>query len=251
MRFHHESLKIQSFSWLKRLGTRCSKVLNALDSFLVPDLCFGCKVHLSRGENILCAFCRNELPLTEQGLYSKNPADHLFAENKAVVKIISLCYFEQRGIMQKLIHQLKYNGKQAVGIWLGNWLGILLSREKDLPKIDWVLPVPLHQSKKRKRGYNQCEKFGKQIAAGIGSVYSEKILKRIGKQSTQTTKNKEDRIDTIRGAFAVQHPELVRHKTILLVDDVITTGATLKSCCEELEGIQGVRIFLATMAVVP
>lgn len=152
--------------------------------------------------------------------------------------------------MQKLIHQLKYKGKQSIGDWFGNWCGSLLSLDSNLPEIDWVIPVPLHPSKKHKRGYNQCEKFGKRIAACIASEYAENILIRIGKQSTQTAKNKKDRIDKIRGAFLVAHPELLRHKTVLLVDDVITTGATLKSCCEELEGVEGIRIYMATMAVV-
>lgn len=228
-----------------------SKVLNALDSFLVPDLCFGCKVQLYRGENFLCAFCRNDMPLTELGMYFGTPISCLFSEHSPKIGAFALCYFEPEGIMQKLIHQLKYQGKQAIGDWFGTWCGNELLKQEGLPKFDWVLPVPLHPKRQRKRGYNQCNLFGKRIAGCIGSTYTERILIRHVFQTTQTTKDRTSRLANIRGAFTVVHPELLENKRVLLIDDVITTGATLNACCEALSDIPGIRISIAAMAVVP
>lgn len=230
---------------------RGSKVLNALDSFLVPNLCFGCKVQLYRGENFLCAFCRNELPLTELDMDINNPVSQIFRDQPNAIPAFALCYFESGGIIQKLIHQLKYQGKQSIGDWLGLWCGNQLAHQKLDTPFHWVLPVPLHPKKQRKRGYNQCERFGKRIAACIGATYSEKILIRRVFQTTQTDKDKENRYENIRDAFALVRPELLLNTHILLVDDVITTGATLSACCKALQVIPGIRISIVSMAVVP
>ncbi len=227
------------------------KVLNDLDSFLVPALCFGCNAHLYRGERILCAFCRNELPLTDTHLEANSAADRLFFGQPAVVKADALLYFEPGGIVQRLIHHLKYRGQETIGDWLGDWYGRVLQPEKALQGIDWVLPVPLHPRKKRLRGYNQCDRFGRRMAAKLGAHYSDQMLLRRRYRSTQTSKDRWMRQESIRGAFYVRRPGPLEGCRVLLVDDVITTGATLQACCEVLSAVPGIRIHIAAMALVP
>ena len=227
------------------------KVLNDLDSFLVPALCFGCNAHLYRGERILCAFCRNELPLADTNFDEENPADRLFYAQPAVVKAAALLYFEPGGATQRLIHHLKYRGQEVIGDWLGRWYGRVLQSDQGLQEIDWVLPVPLHARKKRRRGYNQCDLFGRRIADSLGARYSGRMLLRRRYRSTQTSKGRWMRQESIRGAFFVPRPGLLEGAKILLVDDVITTGATLEACCEALSAVPGIQIYIAAMALVP
>lgn len=230
---------------------KISKVLNDIDSFLVPALCFGCNAHLYRGERILCAFCRNELPLADINFKDESPADTLFYGQISVVKASFLLHFEPGGIVRRLIHHLKYGGKEEIGDWLGAWYGKVLQTEHALQEIDWVFPVPLHPRKKLLRGYNQCDRFGRRIAGSLGARYSDRMLLRRRYGSTQTSKDRWMRRESIRGAFYLPRPALLEGAGILLVDDVITTGATLEACCEVLGAVPGIRIYIAAMALVP
>lgn len=162
-----------------------------------------------------------------------------------------MLYFEPGGIVQRLIHHLKYRGQESIGDWLGDWYGRVLQSEAALEGIDWVLPVPLHARKKRQRGYNQCERFGRRMAAHLNARYSGQMLRRRRHRSTQTSKDRLTRQESIRGAFFVPRPGLLAGARILLVDDVITTGATLQACSEALSVVPGIQIYIAAMALVP
>lgn len=175
----------------------------------------------------------------------------LFRERFQNITGLALCYFEPGGIVQALIHQLKYQNRQELGVWFGDWCAITLTKYDDSLDFEWVIPVPLHPKKQRKRGYNQCEQFGRRIAKKTGARYTEKILIRTVHQTSQTHKNKWNRSQSIRGAFTVSNPEALAHTRILLIDDVITTGATLQACCDVLRQIPGIRIHLAAIAMVP
>lgn len=191
------------------------------------------------------------MPLTEQNMNYGSSISGKLSDYSPDIQLFALCFFEPHGIMQKLIHQLKYQGKQSIGAWLGTWCGNELLKQPNLQQFDWVLPVPLHARRQRKRGYNQCTRFGKNIAKCLGANYTEKILVRKVFQTTQTTKNKASRLANINGAFEVVNPTVFKDKNVLLVDDVITTGATLKACCEALSQVPGIRVSIAAMAMVP
>lgn len=199
----------------------------------------------------MCVFCRDELPLADCNFEEENPADRLFYGQRAVVKAGALLQFDAGGTTQRLIHQLKYRGQQQVGEWLGAWYGGVLQAERALQNIDWVLPVPLHPRKRRRRGYNQCDRFGRRIALSLGARYSDRLLLRCRGGQTQTSRDRYRRFERIKGMFRVADPGPLAGAGVLLVDDVITTGATLDACCEVLGAIPGIRIYIAAMALVP
>lgn len=232
--------------------SKLSKVLNDLNTYVVPDLCFGCNAPLYRGEQLLCAFCRNELPLAEFDFERENAVDHLFYGRARVAKAAAFLLYREGGMVQRLIHALKYRGQERIGACLGRWYACCLRKDQGLGGIDLVLPVPLHPARKRKRGYNQCSLFGREVALALGADYTETLLARVRSTSTQTRRNRWLRWQGTSGVFRVPHPGQLEGKSILLVDDVITTGATLEACCQALtDAVGDLRIHIAALACVP
>ncbi len=162
-----------------------------------------------------------------------------------------MLFYGHSGLVRDLLHQLKYKGRQQIGAFLGTWYGELLTRDPGLPHPDWVVPVPLHPRKQRKRGYNQCRAFGRAVAARLGVPYSEKWLQRAADSRTQTTKDRWERWLEIGHAFQVRNRPKLEGSRILLLDDVITTGATLEAGCQALFSIPGTEVYVAAIAVVP
>lgn len=229
---------------------KVSKIVNDLDSFLVPARCFGCNAHLYRGERLLCAFCRNELPLTGYNFRLENPTDRIFFGRTAIQKASAMLFYGPSGLVRSLLHQLKYQGRQQIGAFLGDWYGGVLAADPGLPRPDWVIPVALHPRKQRRRGYNQCRAFGRAVAARLGAPYSEKWLSRAAQSRTQTGKDRWDRWQEIRDAFRVRGGPDLEGSRVLLLDDVITTGATLEAGCRALFTIPGIQVYVAAIAVV-
>ncbi|SFR37905.1 comF family protein [Robiginitalea myxolifaciens] len=229
-----------------------SKILNDLVNLWVPRRCFGCNAHLYRGERYLCAFCRHEMPLTEYNFGKENDIDRKLYGRCRFEKAVSLLYFERTGLAQTLIHALKYRRIEPIGKFLGTWMGASLVQDPELPKIDWVIPVPLHPVKQRKRGYNQCALFGKTLAGILQANWGENYLLRKGTGRSQTKENRGLRARNAQAAFQGENLDQLGNKSVLLVDDVITTGATLEACCLALSETSGKppRIYIATMAAV-
>ena len=132
------------------------------------------------------------------------------------------------------MHALKYGNRPDVGLRLGRQLGIQLSKTESIPKPDYVIPVPLHPIKERKRGYNQSASFSRGIAESLQITHLPKAMKRITRTQTQTNKSRMDRFSNVEGVFSIATPEKLQGKMVLLADDVLTTGATLESCCKAL-----------------
>lgn len=233
------------------LNTWSSNILNDINTILVPKACFGCNTHLRIGERLLCTVCRNSLPLTEYNLIDENPIDRIFYGRVPIKKANSLLFFTENGIVKQLIHNLKYKNQEQIGIFLGDWYGSLLAENSMYNAIDLVLPVPLHRRKQKKRGYNQVSSFGKRIAHHLNAVYKEDVLIKTANTKTQTKKSRWFRIHNDQELYILPNPELLAHKNILLVDDVITTGATLEACAKALHQADQCSIYIITMAVVP
>jgi ComF family protein len=161
----------------------------------------------------------------------------------------ALLHFSKKGMVQQLIHNLKYRGHEAVGLFLGEWLGAELAQIQAYKSVDMVIPVPLHKAKQRKRGYNQVSKFGKAIATALEIDYREDILVKVSNTQTQVFKNRLTRWSDANAVFDVVNPEELHNKHILLVDDIITTGATIEKCAEVLNKAKNIRLSVATMAI--
>lgn len=215
---------------------------------LFPRLCNFCETSLLAGENVLCTRCLHDLPVTPDHLETNNEIEKIFYGRIPVENATSLLVFEKKGMVQKLIHNLKYKGHQEIGTYLGSWLGSELKEEKRYREITAVIPVPLHKIKLKKRGFNQVEKFGKEIAAALQVPYIDHILLKRSSSSTQTLKKRFARWGSIGETFVLENPGILENAHVLLVDDLVTTGATLEACAEKLLKIPGIKISIATMA---
>lgn len=244
-------LGLSRFFMFDSVKIAISKILNDINTILVPRLCFGCNAHLNRGEQLLCTVCRNELPLTEYSFNVENPVDRIFYGRINVKKASSFLFFEENGIVQQLIHYLKYKNQEKIGTFLGDWYGQLLKEKHGASFIDAVVPVPLHKRKLRKRGYNQVAQFGQRVAHHLNAAYVDDLLLKTANTKTQTKKGRMGRWSGNTALYTLSDRTLLENKRVLLVDDVITTGATMEICAKALQETKGIIIYIASMAIVP
>ena len=159
-----------------------------------------------------------------------------------------LLKFEKKGISQELLHNMKYRGKKNLSSFFGKWLGDELKEKPSYKNIDLVIPVPLDKKRLKKRGYNQVEGFGVEIAKALQVPYLDKILIKDIKTNSQVFKKRFNRFHTAR-VFRIVQPKLLDHQHVLLVDDIITTGATIEKCAHQLFKSKQVKLSLATIAI--
>lgn len=216
-----------------------------------PERCVSCNKQLLKNEKILCIECRHELPLTYFTQESDNEMERSFMGRSKIVSATALVYFYKKGIVQKMIHKLKYKGHQEIGEFFGDWLGREIISSERFKGLDMIVPVPLHPKKLKKRTYNQVTEFGKALSDHLNIPFVDNLLKRNIYTETQTYKHRTDRFLNTKDIFEVSDLNSFRGKHILLIDDVLTTGATLEACCSELEKINGIKISICTMAYTP
>ena len=214
-----------------------------------PPTCAGCKTILIANENVICTSCRHEMPLTQHHLNSENDAYKKFYGRIPVEHVSALVYFHKKGIVQELIHSLKYRGQEAIGTVFGEWYAEELKNIPVLRTVDTIIPVPLHPKKLRERGYNQVTEFGNALAKSLQIPISNSILFRQVYSKTQSQKNRLGRTEGIDTIFNVSFDEKDHNKHFLLIDDVITTGATLEVCAKALLKIPGTKISIVCMAM--
>lgn len=220
------------------------------DTFF-PRLCTGCGSRLSPSEEILCINCDRVLPLSNN--YNVCNSD-LFRKlcGKIPLKGAASYYiFERQSPVRNLIHQLKYKGNQQIGSYIGKRLGLLLTHpDSIIANVEAVVPLPLHSQKLKSRGYNQCDSFAKSIAETLEVPYIPNALCRAIKNNSQTTMSKHKRFTNVNKIFEVLDESKLLGKHILLVDDVITTGATAESCLATLLEVKNCSVSFASMAEV-
>lgn len=222
--------------------------LTDLFDFFLPRICSACKTRLSSIENIICNNCLNSIQIAEKQRiefeYNKK-----FERNNLISGFTSLYVFEKDKQLQEILHQFKYSNKYRIGIKLGEEIAKTRNITITDWKIDLVIPVPLHHLKKAERGYNQSYYIAKGFSQAIGIKKNENLLKRKRYTESQTLKNISDRELNVRDAFSVTNKTKIKGKNILLVDDVITTGATVSECARQLLNAGANKVYSLSAAI--
>jgi ComF family protein len=231
------------------LATRIRNLSDDLVSLFFPRLCAACEGHLMRGEAAICTMCLLELPRTRDELDpANNAAARVFWGRIPLQSAAAVYQFVKEGKVQELIHNLKYNGRKDAGVVPGRIFGNEIKNLTPFNTIDLIIPVPLHPDRLRKRGYNQAAAFGEGLAAGLSIPIWEDQLQRVKATQTQTRKGRSERWDNVDEMFAVAKPEELKGKHVVLVDDVITTGATIEACAIPLLKIEGLKLSVISLA---
>ncbi|RLD29119.1 MAG: ComF family protein [Bacteroidetes bacterium] len=214
-----------------------------------PKVCYGCRHLLTDNEIHICTNCRHNLPVTNYHFENNNTVEKVFYGRVKIEHATALLRFEKKGIVQQLLHNLKYRGHEVISTLLGEWLGNELKTVEVYSTIDIVIPVPLHKNKLQKRGYNQVAKFGVEIAKALNAEYIDSVLLKTTATKTQVFKKRMSRWKNPNQVFSIKNKALIKGKHILLVDDIITTGATIEACSNILNKADGIKISIATMAI--
>lgn len=199
-------------------------------------------------ETVICTSCRHELPLTNHHSETENEIIKKFYGRIPVEFGAAMFYFHKKGIVQQLIHNLKYQNHQEIGTMLGKWYGEELKFLEIVKNTDFIIPVPLHKKRLKKRGYNQVEKFGLALSSLLKVPYNDSILYRNIYSDTQTQKSFFGRTTIKKDLFDVVFSEIHQGKHFLLIDDVITSGTTIEACAKALLKIPDAKISIVAMA---
>ncbi len=210
-----------------------------------PHLCEGCRRPLSGNEDVLCLACEAQLPEIDNW-HPENETALRLAGRIPFQKAASFCYFTDEGLLQHLLHGLKYQKKKKNGIYLGRVWGHRMKQSGWIDGIDYLVPVPLHPDKEAKRGYNQTLLIAIGLREATGLPILENILVRVRNTESQTRKSRNERINNMKDAFVANNPERAESKHILLFDDVLTTGATLEACANALLHAGNIKVSIGT-----
>lgn len=216
-----------------------------------PESCFACDGILARGEKFICTECNVKLPYTDyhvHGATELNPLQRRFWGKVPVRYAFSYFTFQNKGSVQRLLHHLKYKGAKELGEHLGHRYGSVLQEHQYHEQFDLIVPVPLHKQKLRKRGYNQSLHFALGLATAMDVPTKADILIRTINTSTQTRKDRLNRWQNVEQVFEVKKPETIVGKHVLIVDDVLTTGATLEACAVALLDAGAAEVSVVTIA---
>ncbi len=213
-----------------------------------PPLCQACNTVLSDNELVICTACRHHLPLAFPFGLDRELQPKVL-QGIELQDVYSLFFFQKGGLVQQLLHHLKYKNQQKIGIVLGQWLGSEMATLNHAVGIDLVTPVPIHPKRLKQRGYNQVEKFAKEVALQIGVKFQDGILTKMKHTKTQVFQSKLQRWKSVQHSFALVNSEAIRGKRVLLVDDIITTGATINACVGTLQKGQPKSIAVASIAI--
>jgi ComF family protein len=219
---------------------------DAVLQLLFPRTCPGCGTDLHRSDSFLCTVCLLELPETGFSAIPGNPVERKFWGRLAVTAATAVYHFRSGGLMQHLMHRFKYGSDQDLCVSLGRLMGATLS-ECDRFRPDLLVPLPLHPHRERTRGYNQarllCDGMSQQLRIPVAGD----CITRTSDTGTQTAMSRTERWLNMQGKFSVRQPAVLENRSILLVDDVVTTGATLEACGLEMITIPGITISIAAL----
>ena len=213
-----------------------------------PKVCAVCGNDLMEGEESICLACLYEIPLTRYWKDTENPVAQIFWGRVNIENACAYFFFVKGSKYRPILHKLKYKGQKELGLELGLQFGQALKNSQFYSGIDYVVPVPLHPKKLRIRGYNQAEAIAEGMEKGMGVEISTSHLIRTEFTETQTRKTRAERVKNVSAAFAVANSSEIEGKHLLLVDDVVTTGATLEACANKLLEVKNCKVSIAALA---
>jgi ComF family protein len=224
------------------------EISGAFLHLLFPHVCVGCGTDIVSEKSTLCMRCIAALPETSFELHPHNPVERTFWGRLPLTNAAAQFYFTKESLMQHLMHQLKYKGNKELGRQLGRIMGEQLKKSGRFT-VDALIPLPLFPVKERKRGYNQATILCEGIAEILQVPILDKAIIRPQHTETQTKKGRIERWKNMEGKFVLTNAAAIQNKHLLLVDDVITTGATLEACGTELLKGENVQLSLASLCV--
>ncbi|MCT4639936.1 MAG: ComF family protein [Bacteroidales bacterium] len=226
------------------------KYFKELSRILFPAVCPGCERPIYTHNKILCSLCERDLPFTYYQDMKDNTVEQAFWGRVNIECATALLFYEKHDIVQRLLHSIKYHTNKDLAIRLGELLGSQIKEAYRFRGIDAIIPVPLHKKKLLKRGFNQSYLISKGINISTGIPVETNLLLRVKNTESQTKKSRTERCDNVKKAFAVNNNNRWENKHFIIIDDVITTGATLESCITELLSIKGAKVSVASIATV-
>ncbi len=233
---------------------KISLVLKGLWSLFFPDVCLCCGRRLTESERCLCTFCRVDLPQTGQWLCKENAVYELFADREPITAASSFFFYEKEGRGARLVQSIKFRGQRRAGEELGRWYGRVLNEESPwYADADLLIPLPLHPRRRWSRGYNQSECIARGMSSSMGVAVDTISVARCRYTRPQSrTADRDERRSNMQDVFTVVRPERLEHKHVVLVDDVVTTGATLLACVSAIRhAVPSCRISIAALSSSP
>ncbi len=225
------------------------EIIKDFISLFYPNYCLACSTSLVRGEEIVCSGCLLDMPKTNFHKADNNPLLERLSLRMPLKQAFAYYHFKKGSKVQGLLHSLKYNNHPEIGVKIGKVMGQEIVNEGFENTFDIIVPVPLHPSRRRIRGYNQSEELAKGLSETLKIPYTENFIKRRVKTQTQTRKTKLHRWQNVRDVFEMKDQQEIRGKRVLLVDDVVTTGATLEACANTLLAAGCSELSIACIAV--
>lgn len=214
-----------------------------------PRQCVVCGASLQEGEEGICLKCNMDMPRTNFHTTEDNPVERMFWGKMPLERATSYFYYHKGSDFRRILHQLKYGGRKDIGVVMGRFVAAELTATDFFHDIDVIVPVPLHPRKQKMRGYNQSECIAYGVAAVTGVPIDTASVVRSKHTDTQTRKSAYERWENVDNIFYLRRPESFRGKHVLIVDDVLTTGATTTACADAFRVVEGVRVSVLTLAV--
>ena len=222
--------------------------LQNFSELLYPKLCGGCGNHLYENEEVVCVYCRASLPLSGECDFENNASEKLFWGKVSITAAASFLFFQKKSSTQHLLHQLKYQQKENIGEWLGEQFAYSLQSKGRFAAVEIIIPIPLHPSRIKFRGYNQCDAIARGMASVLQIPIVNGVLIRSVATQSQTKKNRFQRFENMNSVFSLAQVSAIKGKNILLLDDVLTTGATLISAAQVLQQAGSNKLFVGAIA---